>query len=197
MHGLINQAIETFATETYGEAFWHDIARRAELDVAHFEAMMIYEPQVTQRVVEALAKALGKPRDEVLEDIGTYLVSSARSGAVRRLLRFSGTDFVDFLHALDDLPARAQLAVPDLDMPGFILREHTMRAFTLTIRNPPEMPLRFGHVVMGLLRAMADDYGALAYLDYKGGGAGTELIEVTLLETAFAEARAFDLGAPA
>ena len=195
MHGLINQAIENFARDSYGAAFWRDITGRAGLDRDHFEAMMIYETDITTRVVDALAGKLDKPRDEVLEDIGTYLVSQA--GAVRRLLRFSGTDFVDFLHALDDLPARARLAVPDLDMPELVLREHTARSFTLTIRTAPGAAFGFGHVVMGLLRAMADDYGALVYLDYKGGSGGEEVIEMTLLETAFAEARAFTLGAPA
>jgi len=197
MHGLVNRAIEEFARETYGDAFWRDVVRRADLGAGHFEAMMSYEPRLTRQAVDGLAGALGKPREEMLEDVGTYLVSGAGAGAVRRLLRFSGTDFVDFLHALDDLPARARLAVPDLDMPDLVLREHTPRTFGVTVRTPAGTGIRFGHVAMGLLRAMADDYGALVYLDYKGGCGTAEIIEVTLLETDFAAARAFDLGAPA
>lgn len=197
MHGLINQAIENFARETYGDAFWSGIAGRARLGYERFEPMMIYDPQVSRRVLDALSRALDRPGGEVLEDIGTYLVSSSGTGAVRRLLRFSGTDFVDFLHALDDLPARARLAVPELDMPGLLLRQNTARSFTLTIRTPCDATFGFGRVVMGLLRAMADDYGALVYLDYKGGCGDNEVIEVLVLETTFAEARAFDLGAPA
>ena len=197
MLGLIDRAIEEFARETYGDPFWRDFVRRAGLGVGHFEAMMSYDPRLTRQLVDGLAEALDKPPEEVLEDVGTYLVSAAGGGAMRRLLRFSGTDFVDFLRALDDLPARARLALPELDMPGIFLREHTPRAFSVTITSPGAAPLRFGHVVMGLLRAMADDYGALVYLDYKGESGHEEIIEITLLDAEFAEARAFDLGAPA
>jgi len=196
MHGLINRAIEEFARGTYGDEFWQEVVQRCDLGVDHFEAMMSYEPQLTGRVLEGLAAALDTPRAELLEDIGTFLVSSG-TGAIRRLLRFSGLDFVDFLHALDDLPARARLAVPELDMPHLRLDLHTPCDFALTVCSPFASELRFGHVMIGLLRAMADDYGALVYLDYKGGRGATEMIAIRLLETAFAEGRAFDLGASA
>lgn len=195
MHGLVNQAIERFARETYDEAFWNDVCRRAGLGFCAFEAMLVYDPELTDRLLGALVQALGKGRDEVLEDVGTFLVSARPSGAVRRLLRFSGTDFVDFLYALDDLPARARLAVPDLHLPGLELREHDWHCYSLVVRAGDGPKDVYGHVMLGLLRAMADDYGALAVLDYKGRQDGDEIIAITLLETAFAEGRAFDLGA--
>jgi len=37
----------------------------------------------------------------------------------------------------------------------------------------------------------------LVVLDHKGGRAGEEIIEITLLEETFARARAFDLGGTA
>lgn len=197
MHGLINQAIERFARDTYGAALWEKLAQQLDLGFTEFEAMLRYEEDVTGQVLHALAAALDKSPDEVLEDIGTYLVSHPNSDALRRLLRFSGVDFVEFLHSLDDLPARARLAVPDLDVPLLELREHTTQDFSLTIHAPRTGSIRFGRVVMGLLRAMADDYGALVLLDYKGGREGVEIIEIKLLETAFAAGRAFQLGVQA
>lgn len=197
MHGLINQAIERFARDSYGAALWEKLAQQLDLGFSEFEAMLCYEEEVTGQVLHALAMALEKSPDEVLEDIGTYLVSHPNSDALRRLLRFSGVDFVEFLHSLDDLPARARLAVPDLDVPLLELREHTTQFFSLTIHAPRSGSIRFGHVIMGLLRAMADDYGALVLLDYKGGREGTEIIEIKLLETTFAAGRAFQLGVQA
>ena len=44
---------------------------------------------------------------------------------------------------------------------------------------------------------MADDYGALVFLDYKGQRDGAEIVEIRVLETAFAEGREFELGARA
>ena len=50
-------------------------------------------------------------------------------------------------------------------------------------------------MLMGLLRAMADDYGALVLLDYQGGGQGIESISITLIESSHSDGRAFELGA--
>jgi hypothetical protein len=50
-------------------------------------------------------------------------------------------------------------------------------------------------VARGLLRAMADDYGALAVIEGEdGAGDGAAVLTIRLLDTAFAEGRAFTLG---
>ena len=197
MHGLINRAIEMFARDTYGRGRWIALTRRLDLGFSEFEAMLGYDVAVTEAVLTGLSDDLGKDRAEILEDIGTYLVSHPNAAAVRRLLRFSGMTFVDFLHSLDDLPARARLAVPDLVLPQIQLREHAAQTFSVTVREQRPGPVAFGHVLMGLLRAMADDYGALVLLEHGGRREGTEIIAVELLESAFAEGRAFALGAAA
>lgn len=197
MHGLVNQAIERFACETYDEGFWNDVCRRAGLGPCAFDAMQVYDCAITERVLDALSQRLGKGQGEVLEDIGTFLVSGRASGAVGRLLRFSGTDFVDFLYSLDELPAWARLAVPDLLLPQLELHEHAAHYFSLAVRATDGLHNRYGHAMMGLLRAMADDYGALVVLEHKGARGDEEIIAITLLETAFAEGRKFALGAGA
>lgn len=194
MHGLINRAIELFVRDTYGRRMWLDLSRRLDIGPAEFEAMLDYDDAVTDRVLSDLERLLDKPRCDLLEDIGTYLVSHRNDGALRRLLRFSGVDFVEFLHSLDDLPARARLAVSDLELPQLELREHATQRFLVTVRDPRPGPIRFGHVLIGLLRAMADDYGALVVLEHRGGRDGTEIIAVQLLEVRFAEGRDFVLG---
>lgn len=195
MHGLINQAIEWFVRDTYGRKTWGEIAKRADLAAPEFEPMQDYPDAVTASVLAVASRSLGKPQEDVLEDIGTYLVSHPTAEALRRLLRFSGADFVEFLHSLDDLPARARLAVPDLKLPAIVLREHGSQCFSIMVGQGREGAFAFGHVLIGLLRAMADDYGALALLEHKGRRSGTEIVEVQLLETAFAEGRSFSLGA--
>lgn len=194
MHGLINRAIQRFVVDTYGPERWAQVARAADLGFTDFEAMLVYDSALTPRVLDAVCGDLGKPCDEVLEDIGTYLVSHPNAEALRRLLRFGGVDFLEFLHSLDDLPERARLAVPDLDLPELELREHAPERFSLTVRGSQE---GFGHVLMGVLRTLADDYGALVLLDYRGFEDEREMIDITLIETGFAAGRAFDLGARA
>ncbi|MFO7758079.1 MAG: heme NO-binding domain-containing protein [Roseovarius sp.] len=195
MHGLINRAIERFVRDSYGDGLWCDVLARLDLGYDTFEPMMRYDLAVTQRLLEGLGLRLERRRDDLLEDIGTYLVSHPQVEAIRRLLRFSGVDFLDFLHALEDLPERARLAVAELDLPSLGLHAHGAGRYRLEVGLGGEDGLRLGHVMMGILRAMADDYGALVVLEHRGTSATHEVIEVQLLDAGFACGRSFDLGA--
>lgn len=192
MHGLINTAIQSFVTETYGIDTWRRITAAADLGFDQFEAMLIYNDALTDRVLQAACDLLGREVAELLEDLGTHLVSHPSLERLRRLLRFGGADYTEFLHSLDDLPGRARLAVSDLVLPGLELREHATGRFSLTCQ--PGLP-GYGWVLMGVLRAMADDYGALVMLEHQGCRDGCEVISVTLIEAAFAAGRGFELGA--
>jgi Haem-NO-binding len=194
MHGLINKAVQCFACHTYGRDRWESVIEVAGLDFSDFEAMLMYEDDLNTRILDALRLELDRDLDEILEDVGAFLVSTPEVERLRRLLRFGGETYTEFLHSLDDLPDRARLAVADLNLPPMELREHTTARFSLTCG--PGLP-GFGRVMMGVLRAMADDYGALAMLDYSGNREGCDVISVTLVESAFAEGRQFDLGARA
>ncbi|MEO0666262.1 MAG: heme NO-binding domain-containing protein [Pseudomonadota bacterium] len=190
MHGLINRGLQCFLRDTYGEEMWAEIMRDADLGYTSFEAMLVYDHEVTQRVLDYATDQLEKTEDDLLEDLGTYLVSHENTQALRRLLRFGGVDFLEFLHSLDDLPGRARLAVPDLDLPSLELIEGDDMTFTLKCGT--DLP-GFGHVMMGVLRAMADDYGALAFLEFDGSEATHDAVRIVLLDEAFSEGRSFEL----
>ena len=190
MHGLINRSLQCFIRDTYSQEVWDRIAQAAQLDFDGFEAMLVYDDAVTFAVLDAATDRLARSRDSILEDLGTYLVSHPNVEPLRRLLRFGGVTFVEFLHSLDDLQGRGRMAVPDLDLPALELQDHTPDRFTLHCRSDHPGT---GHVIVGMLRAMADDYGALAMLDHQGGRDGTERIAVDLLDHSFASGRQFEL----
>jgi hypothetical protein len=199
MHGLINKAIEGFVCDSFGRPRWQAMCRAARIEVDEFEAMLHYEDTVTGRLLVAVAADIGVPREAVLEDIGTYLVSHPNVEALRRLLRFGGESYVEFLNSLDELPERARLAVDDLNLPALELRGVEENRFTLTSRFSFG---GFGYVLIGVLRTLADDYGTLVFLEHLGSettqaGEVVETIEITVIETAFAAGRSFDLGAQA
>ncbi|MEX0285542.1 MAG: heme NO-binding domain-containing protein [Paracoccaceae bacterium] len=193
MHGLINKAIQNFVSHTYGAARWQVVTRSAGLDFHEFEAMLVYDDGMTRDILDALRRELGRDLEDILEDLGTHLVSNPEETRLRRLLRFSGVTYADFLHSLDDLPDRVRLAISDLNLPNLELREHATGEFTLTVGEG--IP-GFASVIMGVLRAMADDYGALALLDYRGSNGGNHVISIRLVELSFAEGKEFELGAP-
>lgn len=195
MLGLINRAMECFMRDTYGDATWQAVIAPMELGFTEFEAMLVYDDAVTPRLLRGMSHTLGKSDPDILEDIGTYLVSHPNAQALRRLLRFGGASFAEFLHSLDDLPERARLAVSGLALPRIELREHTVTTFSLTVSSGPRDLVGFAHVLLGLLRAMADDYGVLVFLEHRGSRDGSEILSVSLLDPGFATGRDFTLGA--
>lgn len=192
MHGLINRAIQSFVRDTYGEVLWNAIAREARLGFDSFEPMLTYDAALTNEVVTVAARLLDRPRETLLEDLGTYLVSHPNLEPLRRLLRFGGVDFHDFLQSMEDMKGRGYLALPDLNLPDLELSDAAPGQFLLRCRFP--LP-GAGHVVMGLLRAMADDYGALVFLEHRETGPAGEVIAINLLDAQFAEGKQFDLSA--
>jgi len=190
MHGLVNRAIQCFVRDTYGGASWEAVAREADVPVAGFEAMFTYDDDVTDRMLIALEDLLARDRDTILEDLGTYLVSPGNTGPVRRLLRFGGETFPEFLDSIDDLPRRAALALPDLDLPELDLRrvDDTVQRVLCRSRFAG-----FGHVLMGIMRTLADDYGSLVLLDHEGREGNDEWITVSVLSTDFTQPTPFQL----
>ena len=49
-------------------------------------------------------------------------------------------------------------------------------------------------MLVGILRVMADDYGALACLEHCGAKDQTETIDIRLVHTSYAQGRTFVLG---
>ncbi|MGR3435139.1 MAG: heme NO-binding domain-containing protein [Shimia sp.] len=190
MHGLVNRALQCFVRDTYGDEVWSQLMEAADLGYVSFESMLIYEDAVTFRVLDLASGRLQKARAELLEDLGTYLVSHHNVEALRRLLRFGGADFTEFLHSLDDLPDRARLAVPDLDLPPLELIEEGEGRYILRCGTALE---GYGHVMMGVLRTLADDYGALAFLEHNGTCGAFDCLGITLVDVEFTEGRSFAL----
>ena len=191
MHGLINWSIQCFVRDTYGHAVWERTMVGAGLEFSNFEALMHYSDDLTYKVIDAACLEISKPDHVFLEDLGTYLCTHPKLEAVRRLLRFGGDTFSEFLFSLDDLADRAHLAVPDLEMPRLILRTTSPGNVAMRCNSKYRF---FGPVMLGVLRAMADDYGMLVLLEYQGRNETEDLITIEMLEVDFAHGRAFSFG---
>lgn len=165
MHDLVSRAIEKFL--------------RAQ-SVHQLEAGVLPPRQMLQEA----AGQLGKPIDELVEDLGAWLV---RQDEIWRLLRFCGSDFLDFLLRLDELPERIRLVASDVQVPEFTLSRGSDGQVWVTVTGGS---LMWTALLSGLLRAMSDDYGALCVITR-----GDEGICIDVSDTAFAEARTFRLSA--
>lgn len=191
MLGLINRSFQFFLRDTYGSALWEAVARQIGLPITGFEAMLSYDDGLTDQLIDAACDLLHRPRETLMEDMGTYLVSHQSLFIVRRLLRFSGGNFTEFLNSIEELPERGRLVLPELDLPNLDLADLGGGHFRLRCMARLKGT---GHMVMGVMRAMADDYGALVLLEHLGVEGGAEVISVQIADQALYEARPFRLG---
>jgi hypothetical protein len=190
MHGLINRSIQCYLRDTYGADAWEQVARSAGLGQGGFEAMLSYPDAVTDIVIDAAVAVLNRPRETLLEDLGAYLVSRDSLTSLRRLLRFGGVNFGDFVNSLEELPDRGRLVLPKLELPDLELLDQGNGQFVLRCRAGLHGA---GHILVGLLRAMADDYGALVLLEHQGCEHGAEVISIQVADQSFNTARPFNL----
>lgn len=191
MHGLVNRSIQLFVCHTYNCETWVTCTEVARIGFSDFEGMMLYEENYTARILDAMTQVLDRPRADLMEDFGTFLVSHPQFEPVRRLLRFGGVDFVEFLHSLDDLDDRARLALANLTLPKIELHPDGEGHFKLLC----DLSLPgYSYVMMGVLRAMADDYGALVLLNHMSFEGEKEVVSIRLVANHFAEGRQFVLG---
>jgi len=189
MDALLLRSLQGYVRDTFGQPVWLAICRRAALKIDTFEPMLRYDPGMADRVADHAAQELGRSVDTIWEDMGTYLVTNPGHEGVRRLLRFGGQSFVDFLHSLEEAPGRARLAMPGLELPEVDLVETAPDHFSVDCASRIKGAQR---VLVGMLTAMADDYGALCLIDPEG----QDRINVQVLDRAHASGRRFDLSGP-
>jgi len=188
---MVNRALQGFITSTYGADVWAEVRSQAQLPFDDFEAMLHYDDNLTLTCFACASTVLHKHPNTLLEDIGTWLVTDKTLEPVRRLLRFGGGTFLEFLQSLEELGDRGRLAMPDLDMPRIeVLQTDTA---TFRLRSTWTLP-GIAPILLGTLRAMADDYGALALLELDGIEDGAEHLRVQLLDAEYSEGRSFSLG---
>jgi hypothetical protein len=155
MYGLVNKAIEDLVTRAHGRAMWDTIAASAGV-TGSFVCMRQYPDEVTFRLVDAAAQALGASSSAVLEAFGEFWTSYTAQEGYGDLLDLMGGNLVDFLNDLDCMHARVGLSFPELRPPSFAceaLPDGSLR-LRYTSTRPGLAPL-----VVGLLRGLGKMFG--------------------------------------
>ena len=192
MDALLLRSLQGYVRDTFGLPVWQAVCRQSGLTVETFEPMLRYDSGTADRVAKGVADVLGRPVEAVWEDMGTHLVTNPRHEGVRRLLRFCGIGFADFLYSLEEMPGRTRLALAGLDLPDLQMRQIDVDKFEIFCRsNVKGIP----RVLVGILTAMADDYGTLCVIETDDQH--DDRILVRVLDSHHNTARRFDLAGPA
>lgn len=184
MHGLVNRFAEEFLRARYGEALWREVATGCGVDPRGFLSWQPQPDALTLQLARRGAALIGVRVTDLAEDAGAWL---AQIEAIRRLLRFGGRDYAEFLMSLDQLPGRAEMVVPGLGLPALGVTEGPGDRFVIRLEGGDPLWTR---ATAGVLRQMADDYGALALIT---PGRGTNSIVVEVPDRQFTLGRSFAL----
>ena len=178
MHGLINRALRDFVLAHDGAAAWQRVISVFDLPPEDFGLFRVTDSARTSALIRAIALELDRPLADFCEDWGHWLVTAPEHAIIRRLLRFGGKDFTEFVHSIEDLPDRAALAVPGLQLPPLDVRDHGGGTFTIHVglRMPGS-----DHTLLGILRAMADDYHALVLMTHLGARGTAALMSLRVI----------------
>lgn len=186
LHGIVNRGLQLFLIEEYGEEFWRELAVSLDQE-SGFEAMLMYDDEVTRRLMTSVARRLNCTRAEIWEGFGAFLTRSEYTASFWALLRFGGRDFSSFLASLEEVPGQVQLALPDFYLPPLKLLEPSPGQFEL---HCGAGLWGLGSIATGLLRAVAQECQISAQVELQNNGAQThagvqtEVVRITLQRTA-------------
>lgn len=119
MYGLVNQAVEDFVRQGFGDAAWKQIRDNAGLDVEMFVSMNSYPDEVTYKLVQAATEVLNLDAARILEAFGEHWVLYTAQEGYGQMLSMFGTDLESFLLNLDNLHSHVGLTFPALRPPSF------------------------------------------------------------------------------
>ena len=182
MHGLINRSFELFLRDCYGDRTWERVARHSKVDPRGFFLLQSSSDSITATLVDEASKVLKKPSGELVEDLGGWLT---RREPIRRLLRFSGRDFSEFVDMLGDFPNRVVMIIPSLKAPRIVVTMRSAQHYEVVVDSDTDI---WPVLLAGILRGMADDYGALAVITVTRQG-----LNVDVAMTGFSLMRPFEL----
>lgn len=193
MLGLVHRALRSFLRDMHSDSLWQQVARDCGLGPEPFEALLPYDDALSYAILSAASTRLQRPEAAILEDFGQWLVTAQTGLPLRRLLRFGGRSFTDFLWSLEELPDRARLALPLVRLPEVRLSETEGGTFRLTCAPP----FAFTPILKGVIDVMADDFGALILSETCPDPSGGGEIRLRLHLADFARGQRFDLAGDA
>lgn len=123
MYGLVNQALEDFVIQGFGDSAWDRVRQGAGINHDMFIAMDGYPDETTYKLVGAAAEVLGLDADQVLEAFGKHWVLYTAESGYGEMLAMFGSDLRSFLNNLDNLHSHVGMSFPALRPPSFTVEE--------------------------------------------------------------------------
>jgi len=186
---MVHKGIGVFVTNSFGAADWDALCQELGIDVDPASATQLNDFIATQ-ILFTMAERTGRPKREVMEDYGMFLMTSDITSGIRRLMRFGGADFIEYIDSLEDLPGRIRLAIDDFILPSLTVIEETPMKYKIKVETKLGA---FTFVLIGMFRAMADDYGTLCDISHHSRDDAGDIISIEIFDLGFDKGRDFSL----
>ncbi|GLC33173.1 hypothetical protein PLESTB_000362800 [Pleodorina starrii] len=189
MIGWVNNAVESFVRDTFGDDVWSSVLKAAGVGTGGWVSSCPYPDVETYKIVMAAAGILGVTPTEALEAYGTYFVGYVTKQGYDKLLQTLGSNIAEFLQSLNNLHLHLTLSFPAMSAP----------AFKCTAVGPESLELHYyshrpalGPIVVGMLHGLAERYwglggGQLSVRLLRGREDGSDDHEVFLLTYPYQE----------
>lgn len=163
--------------EQFGPAAWDQILQSAKLDDGDFVSAQSYPDETTLRLIGAAATTAGLTLDQTLLAFGHHWVKTADQGLCANVMAILGGSLLEALINLDRMHASIQIALPDAQLPQFVLVSQDARSIQLAYYSKRDGMESF---VSGLLEGLLMRFNQPGSVAFNGTDGAARLFTVTL-----------------
>ena len=176
MFGMIHKSARAMVLEQFGPAAWDEILHSAKLDDGDFVSAQSYPDETTFRLIGAAASTAGLTVDQTLLAFGHHWVKTADQGLYSNVMAILGGSLLEALTNLDRMHASIQIALPDAQLPQFVVVSQDDRSIQLAYYSKREGLESF---VSGLLEGLLMRFNQPGSVVFSGMDGEARLFTVT------------------
>lgn len=155
MYGLTHRGLQAMVIEAAGEHTWAEIEQKLGIGPAELISAVVYDDELTTRMLVAASQALGISTEQCLIDFGRYWVRHVEQGPYAAIMQFTGDDLQTFVTNLDRMHQAVLTSMPDARVPQFSVLERGEGMMTVPYSSERE---GLEHLVIGLFKGLLDRF---------------------------------------
>ena len=155
MYGMVHRAVRQMVVEREGAQAWHEIELAAGISSTEMVGLVVYDDNVTLRILGATAERMGVSTNQVLKYFGRYWLKFIDDKAYSAIMDYAGKDLVSLLTNLDRLHAAVLAAMPKARVPSFTVLESDENGLTVRYQSQRR---GLEPLVIGLLHGLLEKF---------------------------------------
>ncbi|MBN1824655.1 MAG: heme NO-binding domain-containing protein [Candidatus Eisenbacteria bacterium] len=152
MKGIINQAIQEYVVHTRGDEAWWKIREETGIREVSFNPSRDYPDEWTARLLDHLSADSGRIKEDLLRDIGRFLVPHTLKRVYPTYIALAGNDVFSFLARVGLIHRKVVSCIPNAKPPSIEVLERGEDRMVVRYRSERRLFALF----QGLLEGVGD-----------------------------------------